>query len=307
MVTLYDVTSSKANKDLRGSREETRELLMHEFAYESALPLPPIVPSPERPDLFIVDFAQCPVGFKAYGAENIIKGLSGMSVGYAAPRVGHAAEAIAYLCEINGVTGRFFAPASKEASRHQAVVTSYKGCSLDFCRIPAMPVMNSYIREWASRSRDRVFLPFGLSGMPGVTAGIVQTMTRVSVANAVVPQEMWCAVSTGTMIRALQIAYPNCHFFGIAVARNIKDGEIGQAIVESYHRSFYEPADVKPLIETTMTYDAKAYEIFLQHASPGAFFLNVGSDAQIEKRLEGVDIASINSSRAWGDLSAFNH
>ena len=122
------------------------------------------------------------------------------------------------------------------------------------------------------------------------------------------PTEFYCAVSTGTMIRALQIGWPNADAKGVAVARNIKDGEKGNADVVSYHRSFYQKSEYMPEFNTTTTYDAKAYKRFIDEGKPGAIFINVGSDKQIENRLSEIsNWKDINGIREWGDQSAFNY
>ena len=91
------------------------------------------------------------------------------------------------------------------------------------------------------------------------------------------------------------------------MARNIKCGEKGEGEVKSYHRKFYQPAENPPRFNTTSTYDAKAYRTFIEQACPGSIFINVGSDAQIEARVNQLpaDWEKTNSSREWGDLSAF--
>ena len=306
---IYEITTSEANKDIPSgvSRHDAKDVYLNIYDdFQSKLPDPDFYPSPERDDIFILDFAKGPCGLKAHGAEKYIAELQSDVVGYAAPRVGHAAEAIASLCETYGKRAVFFSPASKCVSKHQVVVLGYEGSELRFARIPAMPTLNSWIRGWAN-TFNAVALPFGLANCPEVTAGLVNMCDKHSFVYGE-PPEFYCAVSTGTMIRALQIGWPDSQAFGVAVARNIKSGEKGDSHVESYHKKFYESADNPPKFNTTATYDAKAYDKFLKEASPGAVFINVGSDLQIEKRIETLDKnwSKINSAREWGDLTAFS-
>ena len=146
-----------------------------------------------------------------------------------------------------------------------------------------MPCLNSWIRDWANKFGG-IALPFGLANTPEVTAGLVNMCENHSMIHGE-PTEFYCAVSTGTMIRALQIGWPNAKAVGVAVARNVKDGEKGEADVVTYHRTFYQSSEFKPKFNTTATYDAKAYKRFIDEAKPGAIFINVGSDEQIESRL----------------------
>lgn len=305
---MYTIENSTDNKDLYDCLFESEAKAFYLDLYgnfDSSLPEPEFYPSKERKDIFILDFSKGSCGFKAYAAEKFIANLKVDRVGYAAPRVGHAAEAIAYLCEVYNKKAVFFAPASKEVSAHQAVVLCYKNSELRFARIPAMPTLNAWIRGWADRTNS-LALPFGLSGVKEVTAGIVK-MADNHMKKYEEPPEFYCAVSTGTMIRGLQIGWPNSYANGIAVARNIKKGEKGLADVISYHKSFYEKSDYMPDFDTTATYDAKAYKHFIDNAKPGSVFINVGSDKQIEKRLENFNgWKHIDSKRDWSNRDAFN-
>jgi hypothetical protein len=302
---MYTITQSNVNKDYVNPHATQYYLDMY-GDFDSKLPDPVFYPSPERSDIFILDFAQGPCGLKAYGAEKFIAETPATLFGYASPRVGHAPEAVAMLTEIYNKKAVFFAAASKQVTPHQVVVLGYKGCNLRFARIPAMPTMNAWIRKWADEF-GALALPFGLANTPEVTAGLVKMCDNHSKKYGE-PTEFYCAVSTGTMIRALQIGWPNSIPKGVAVARNIKDGEKGYADVVSYHKSFYKPSDRMPQFNTTATYDAKAYDRFIKEGVPGSVFINVGSDKQIENRLSNINNwQDINSEREWGDQSAFDH
>jgi hypothetical protein len=308
MVDMYEITESQENRDLYGygNKQKAKSHYLRLYGnFVSKLPEPEFYASPERGDIFILDFAKGPCGLKAYGAEKYIAYSEGL-LGYAAPRVGHAAEAIAMLSELYNKKVVFFAAASKEVTPHQAVVLGYKNTDLRFVRIPAMPTLNAWIRKWAENFNGTA-LPFGLANTPLVTAGLV-SMCDKHMKKHNEPVEFYCAVSTGTMIRALQIGWPNSKAIGVAVARNIKAGEKGEAEVSSYHKTFYQKSDYMPEFNTTATYDAKAYKKFIEEAQPGTIFINVGSDKQIEHRLKDVPMWDyIHSQREWGDQEAFSY
>jgi len=281
-MSLFEVTTDTSNRDipLGMDLEDAKEYYLEVYGdFESQLPPPVYYPSKERDDIFILDFAKGPCGLKSYGAEKFIAETKKNLLGYAAPRVGHAAEAIAYLSEVYGKKAVFFAAASKQVTGHQAVVLGYTGSELRFAKIPAMPTLNAWIRGWAKRY-DAIALPFGLANTPKVTAGLVKVCDNHTKTYGE-PTEFWCAVSTGTMTRALQIGWPHAKANGVAVARNIKAGDIGESDVVSYHKGFYKDSEYQPDFNTTSTYDAKAYKRFIDEAKPGAVFINVGSDVQI--------------------------
>lgn len=303
----YEITTSKGNKDLPQGMNlaVAKQYYLGLYgSFVSMLPFPEFYECPDKDDVYILDFAQGPCGLKAYGAEKLIATCPDKTLGYASPRVGHAPEAIAMLAEMYNKKAVFFAAASSEITPHQAVVLGYKTSDLRFVRIPAMPCLNSWIRAWAEKF-DAIALPFGLANTPMVTAGLVNLCEQHSLVYGE-PTEFYCAVSTGTMIRALQIGWPRAKAVGVAVARNMKDGEIGNAEVTSYHKTFYQEADNPPPFDTTMSYDAKAYRTFIEQSKPGAVFINVGSDEQITKRLSRVkNWQKINAEREWGDQNAF--
>lgn len=255
-------------------------------------------------DKYILRADLAPGGLKAFGGERVIAETDKDTLVYCAPRQGHAPDAIAMLAELYNKKVVFFCPASKQASNHQAALTAYKHVTLKFVKIAAMPVLNSYAKKWAEEN-DALYLPFGLSGVGTVTAGLVNMARNVSRQLGKDPTEVWCAVSTGTMTRALQIGWPYSTHFGVAVARNMHDGEVGIAKLVSASIPFLKahPAALKMPVPSTAAYDAKAWDLFNEYGKPGSIFINVGSDAHINRNLSTVDINSIHSQRAWHDLS----
>jgi hypothetical protein len=293
----FEIKNDGTNRDIPSGMNvhEARQyyLDMYGEGFQSKMPDPMTFMQPyEDKWVFRADLA--PAGFKAFAAEKVIAECEKDVLVYVAPRVGHAPHAIAVLAQLYGKRCVFFAPASKEASNHQAVTLAY-GADLRFLRSPAMPTINIWAKKWAE-DNDAQYLPFGLSGMPAVTAGIVKLASRIPE-----PPEFWCATSTGTMIRGLQIGWPNAVPNTVAVSRNIKPGEVGRAVIESATVPFLKPCKVLPEFPTTATYDAKAWAKFKEFAKPGAIFINVGSDSAIESELGSVDRQSINSARVWGD------
>ena len=167
-----------------------------------------------------------------------------------------------------------------------------------------MPVLNKYAKDWAEQNNAH-FIPFGLTGEPTVTAGLVNMCKNIS-KQIKDPSEIYCAVSTGTMVRALQIGWPSDKAYGIAVARNIKDGEKGEAIVTSATMPFLKKINTDHIpFPTTAAYDAKAFDLFDKQGAKNSIFINVGSDDHINRNLSCVDTTKINSQRKWGDHSDF--
>jgi hypothetical protein len=254
-------------------------------------------------DKYILRADLAPGGLKAFGGERIISDSHCDTFVYVAPRQGHAPDAIAAIAREYGKKVVFFMPASKTVSDHQASLFAYDNVEVRFFKTAAMPMINGYAKRWAEE-RKYAYIPFGFKETPAVTAGLINMCRRISADIGHDPTEIYCAVSTGTMIRALQIGWPTATPKGVAVARNIKDGEKGIAIIESATIPFLtktRDAESMPF-PTTGAYDAKAWYLFKRDAAQGSIFINVGSDAQINRNLQSVNIASINSQREWNDL-----
>lgn len=300
---MFSITEDKSNKDIPMGmdRADAREYYLNLWGNFKSKVEKPVVETFQ--DKYILRADLAPGGLKAFGGERVIADTDKDTLVYVAPRQGHAPDAIAMLAQMYNKKVVFFAPASNEVSDHQGALFAYPHVEVRFIKIAAMPTMNVYAKRWAEANNAQ-YLPFGLTGNEMVTAGLVNMCKNVTEQLGKEPSEIWCAVSTGTMVRALQIGWPSAQAHGIAVARNIHKGEIGEAIVETATMPFLKPhpiANEMP-VPTTAAYDAKAWEGFANRAKPGAIFINVGSDQHIKRNLGSVDISRINSQREWHDM-----
>jgi hypothetical protein len=166
-----------------------------------------------------------------------------------------------------------------------------------------MPTLNSYAKKWAEQHGAK-YLPFGLAKTPLVTAGIVRLGTQIAEIIDEEPTEIWMSVSTGTAIRALQIAWPEALCKGMVVARNMQDGEIGHAKLWSASTPFLKdvPLSKRPPFPSTPNYDAKCWEDFDNFAAKGSIFINVGTDDKVDRFYEEVKDIPLDSQRAWHDM-----
>lgn len=302
-MSIFSITTDVSNKDVPSGMDvhQARQHYLDMFDnFKGKMP-DPVVEQFEDKWVLRADLA--PAGLKAYGAEKLIADCDKEVLVYCAPRVGHAPDAIATLGKMYGKRCVFFCPASEQASKHQAVLKAH-GADLRFVRIAAMPTLNGYARKWAEKHGAQ-FLPFGLSGVPTVTAGLVNLAKTIETKLGRRPSEVWMAVSTGTAIRAFQIGWPGVRARGVVVARNMHAGEIGRARLRSAEVPFLKPvkAHELPPFQTTSTYDAKAWHDFVTFAAPDGIFINVGADACIERLLKPGMIESIKSQRDWHDMA----
>jgi hypothetical protein len=301
-MSIFTITSDQSNKDIplgMSALEARSHYQAMRNGFVSKL-LYPVVHSYDDKYIFRGDASSS--SLKGYGAEQLIAECKEDVLVYCAPRVGMAMDAIATLAQMYGKKCVFFCPASGEASKHQKALLAY-GADLRFIKIAAMPTLNHYARKWAEKHGAK-YLPFGLAKTPLVTAGIVNLGSQIAEQIGEEPSEIWMSVSTGTAIRALQIAWPEALCRGMVVARNMQDGEIGHAKLWSASTPFLKdvPLSKRPPFPSTPNYDAKCWEDFDNFAAKGSIFINVGTDDKVNAFYDQVKDVPLDSQREWHDM-----
>ena len=234
-------------------------------------------------------------GSKVRGGDCLISKISpGQdTIVYVQPRFGLAGVSILDVAKRHGKKVVLFMPASKRISHHQACCIE-RGAEAKFARIAAMPNLNLIAKAWAKGRPNCFFVPLGLKHEL-VTAGFVKTMSKM-----VEPEEVWSVISTGVLTRSMQIAWPNAKFHAVAVARNLKAGELGRADVISAPEQFtraIKGGDIPPF-PSVLTYDAKAWRYIPKNTGRDILMWNVGTEPQLK---DETIYDRINSERGWGD------
>jgi hypothetical protein len=213
------------------------------------------------------------VGTKTRAGDLLISKIQSDTLVYCQPRVGLAGVS---LCDVAQKYKNkkivLFMPSSKKVSIHQACCIE-QGAIPHFKRIAAMPNLNSAAKKWAAEN-DAYFIPLGLKHELA-TAAIVHAASTIEE-----PEEVYVAISTGVLSRALQIAWPNAKFTCVAVARNLKEGELGRAKVISEPLAFPQSEKVEnlPPFPTVNSYDAKVWKYIPKNTGRKILMWNVGTD-----------------------------
>jgi hypothetical protein len=213
------------------------------------------------------------VGTKTRAGDLLISKIDSDTLVYCQPRVGLAGVSLCDVAQRHvGKKIVLFMPSSKKISVHQACCIE-RGAQAYFKRIAAMPNLNLYAKRWASEN-GAYFIPLGLKHELA-TAAIVHAASTIEE-----PEEVYVAISTGVLARALQIAWPNAKFTCIAVARNLKAGELGRAHVISEPLDFpqSEKTENLPPFPTVNTYDAKVWKYIPKNTGRRILMWNVGTD-----------------------------
>lgn len=210
------------------------------------------------------------VGTKTRAGDLLASKINHETIVYSQPRVGLAGVSLMDVAKHHDKKVVLFMPSCKRISENQACCIE-RGAIPIFERIAAMPNLNKKAAEWASKN-DAFFVPLGLKHELA-TAGIVHAASKVDP-----PDEVYVAISTGVLSRALQIAWPKAKFTCVAVARNLKDGELGRAEVISEPADFHTEEKELPPFPTVKTYDAKVWKYIPKNSGRNVLMWNVGTD-----------------------------
>ena len=209
---------------------------------------------------------------------------------YCQPRTGLAGVSLLEVAKHHNRKVVLFMPSSKKVSHHQACCIE-RGAEAHFHRIAAMPNLNKKAKEYAEQN-GFFFIPLGLRHELA-TAAIVHAASKIPE-----PEEVYVATSTGVLNRALQIAWPNAKFNGIAVARNMKAGELGRSVVTSEPLPFTtaEKSENLPPFPSIDTYDGKVWKYIPKNTKKDILFWNVGTEPSLQ---DATIYDRIDSYRDW--------
>lgn len=229
------------------------------------------------------------VGTKTRAGDLLASRINNKTIVYSQPRTGLAGVSILDVAKRFNKEVVLFMPSCKEISLHQACCIE-RGAKPIFKRIAAMPNLNKYAKDWAD-DNDAYFVPLGLKHELS-TAAIVHAASTIPE-----PDEVYVAISTGVLTRALQIAWPNAKFTCIAVARNLKAGELGRATVISEPLPFTTPEKIEnmPPFPSIGTYDAKVWKYIPKNSGRNILMWNVGAEPELINK----EIYKIDSYRDW--------
>lgn len=230
------------------------------------------------------------VGTKTRAGDLLASKINNETIVYSQPRVGLAGVSILDVAKHHDRKVVLFMPSSKRISLHQACCIE-RGATPIFMRIAAMRNLNMAAAQWAEEN-GAFFVPLGLRHELA-TAGIVHAASQIPE-----PQEVYVAISTGVLSRALQIAWPNAKFVCVAVARNLKAGELGRADVISDPLPFTtnEKEENMPPFPTVKSYDAKVWKTIPKDGIIDRLFWNVGQEPVL---LDDSVYDRIDSERKW--------
>ena len=187
------------------------------------------------------------------------------------PATGYAQISLARLCtKYDKKAVIFMADRAVEKRHPYQLQAIQEGAIMNWVPNGMLSVTEKRARDYVSDNpTSRRLLPIGFDD-PTVIASII----RVAQSMDVSPSEVWTVGSSGTLTRGLQLAWSDAEFHCVRVGHT---GRYGRAKIYKSSYAFDKPTKVLPPFPSAPTYDAKAWEFMLEHASPGALFWNVGA------------------------------
>ena len=216
------------------------------------------------------------IGTKARGGDLLMSRIVEDHLVYCQPRMGLAGVSMLDAAKHHNKKITLFMPAARTISQNQACCIE-RGAQVFFERIAAMPVLNKIAADWAKENKA-FYIPAGLKHEL-VTAAIIYTASLIDP-----PDEVYVAISTGVLSRALQIAWPKAKFHCVAVTRNLKAGELGRAQVTSEPLPFIQSEREQnlPPFPSVTTYDAKVWKYIPKNTGRNILFWNVGTEPVLQ-------------------------
>ncbi len=186
---------------------------------------------------------------------------------YASPAYGYAQVSLAYACAARGLQATIFTAKRKEL---HARTQEAKRAGAKIVMVPTGYLSNvtAKARDYAAASGAHL-LPFGFD-----TPVFLSALADVARSLPLRPAEVWAVAGSGTLSRALQLAWPSAQFHAVQVG---KEPDAGAARVYVAPERFEDDARERPPFPSCSNYDAKAWRFVRRHASPGALFWNVAA------------------------------
>ena len=195
---------------------------------------------------------------------------SGKEYVYASPAEGMAQVALAIAAYRNNATATIFVAKRKNMHHRTQKAIDY-GANVIQVAPGYLAVVQARARAYAEE-RKVCLVPFG-GHTPEALNIIAENARKANLS----PDEVWCASGSGTLARALKVAFPDATIKAVAVGKQLPPDIDADVMV--YHKGFKYKADTIPPFPCDPCYDAKAWEYCINNKKGGnVLFWNVAGD-----------------------------
>jgi hypothetical protein len=194
----------------------------------------------------------------------------------ACPATGYAQISLPYVCNKYGKTAHLFMAERKSGVYHPYQLKGMElGAIYHWVNMGMLTVTKKRAADYAAEQPEcRSVLPIGLEH-DTVTACFIKVARSLDIK----PVQFWTAGSSGTLNRALQLAWPDAIACVVSVGHNMSEREIGRAIAYKSQYKFDQPVKSydAPPFPSAPTYDAKVWPFIREHGLFKSLFWNVGA------------------------------
>ena len=183
---------------------------------------------------------------------------------YCSPRCGGFQIALAYACNKKNVPLFIFTPNSKEL--HQcSEEAACCGAIIKQVRGGYMNVLNHHAKKFIKGAHQNYkMVTFGGNSEIAIGA-LAKTMRECSKALGKEPDEVWCAIGSGTLVKGVLCGTDTAKIFGVQVGKDFIE-EHPRLTVLKYHRPFSHTCKSKFPFPSNPWYDRKALEYCLEYS-----------------------------------------
>ncbi len=192
---------------------------------------------------------------------------------YASPVYGAFQIALAEYCRANGRQSAVFCARRNEP--HENTLRA-KAAGARILQVPYGYLSNVQAKARTfCRENNGQYLEFGGDSEIAIQR-IAERAQKVFAELGRVPDEIFCAVGSGTLLRGIErAAAGRCKITGVCVGAEYKGSEQNTTLIR-YPASFEKPAKINAPFKTSRNYDLKAWEVCLKRRGAGlALFWNV--------------------------------
>ena len=186
---------------------------------------------------------------------------------YASPAVGYAQIALAHVCAMLGKQATIFVAMRKNP--HERTLRA-KAAGAKIYQVPCgyMTVVSARAREYCA-DRGAYLVPFGVN-VPEAIEHFATAARQIPF----VPAEVWACSGSGSLVRGLQMAWPNAKFNAVRVGAM---PDVGRAKLWTAPEKYEQKARTPPPFPSCDNYDAKVWQFMGANAADGALIWNVGA------------------------------
>jgi hypothetical protein len=193
---------------------------------------------------------------------------------YASPRQGYAQLSLAYACKDLGKKAIIYVPKGKRTELTEEA--EMLGAEINEVPMGYLSNINKKARDRQSNGLDNTkLIPFGFDD-PIIINAIAEEAKKLRFT----PKEVWTVMSSGTLSRGLQLAWPDAKVYGVQIGHNTTIVEQGRAILIPKRMGFEKdcPLVERPPFPSSVTYDSKAWKHIQEMATlnEDTLFWNVG-------------------------------